>query len=165
MAALSEKELGATHAINCKQTNSVEAIRDITGGGVNYYLAFFRARRGQSEALGAALGALVEPTRLGAGCLNYDLHRSVNDANVWFVYENWRSPEGCDPPFQVRLIGFLGGNAAPCIVVGEFTLSEVTAQLRYGHWKRTSLQRIGANLSQQSRNCVAGRIRIRVLTE
>ncbi|MGB7463654.1 MAG: hypothetical protein WBW14_12205, partial [Candidatus Acidiferrum sp.] len=96
MAALSEKELGATHAINCKQTNPVEAI-----------------------------------------------HRSVNDANVWFVYENWRSPEGFDPPFQVRLIGFLGGNAAPCIVVGEFTVSEVTAQLRYGHWKRTSLQRIG----------------------
>jgi hypothetical protein len=27
-------------------------------------LAFFRARRGQSEALGAALAALVEPTRL-----------------------------------------------------------------------------------------------------
>jgi quinol monooxygenase YgiN len=34
-------------------------------------LAFFRARRGQSEALGAALVALVEPTRLEAGCLNY----------------------------------------------------------------------------------------------
>jgi quinol monooxygenase YgiN len=33
-------------------------------------LAFFRARRGQSEALGAALAALVEPTRLEAGCLN-----------------------------------------------------------------------------------------------
>ena len=29
-------------------------------------LAFFRARRGQSEALGAALAALVEPTRLEA---------------------------------------------------------------------------------------------------
>ena len=27
-------------------------------------LAFFRARRGQSEALGVALAALVEPTRL-----------------------------------------------------------------------------------------------------
>jgi quinol monooxygenase YgiN len=32
-------------------------------------LAFFRARRGRSEALGAALAALVEPTRLEAGCL------------------------------------------------------------------------------------------------
>src|SRR5260370_11564826 len=59
-------------------------------------LAFFRARRGQSEALGAALAALVEPTRLEAGCLNYDLHRSVDDADVWFDYENWRSPEGFD---------------------------------------------------------------------
>jgi quinol monooxygenase YgiN len=42
-------------------------------------LAFFRARRGQSEALRAAL---VEPTRLQARCLNYDLHRSVDDADV-----------------------------------------------------------------------------------
>jgi len=32
------KELGATHAINSKQTNPVEAIRDITGGGVDYSL-------------------------------------------------------------------------------------------------------------------------------
>ncbi len=59
-------------------------------------LAFFRARRGQSEALGATLAALVEPIRLAAGCLNYDLHRSVDDADVWFVYDNWRSPEGFD---------------------------------------------------------------------
>jgi hypothetical protein len=34
-------------------------------------LAFFRARRGHSEALGTAVAALVEPTRLEAGCLNY----------------------------------------------------------------------------------------------
>jgi quercetin dioxygenase-like cupin family protein len=39
-------------------------------------LAFFSARHGQSEALGAALADLVEPTRLEAGCLNYDLHRN-----------------------------------------------------------------------------------------
>lgn len=32
------KELGATHAINSKQTNPVEAVRDITGGGVDYSL-------------------------------------------------------------------------------------------------------------------------------
>ncbi len=44
-------------------------------------LAFFRARRGQSEALGAALAALVEPTRGEAGCLNYDLHQSLENAD------------------------------------------------------------------------------------
>jgi quinol monooxygenase YgiN len=68
-------------------------------------LAFFRARRGQSEAL----AALVEPTRLEAGCLNYDLDRSVDDADVWFVYENWRSPEGCRRRLHDRLIAFSGG--------------------------------------------------------
>jgi quinol monooxygenase YgiN len=45
------------------------------------------------------LAALVEPGRLEAGCLNYDLHRSVDDADVWFVYENWRSPEGFKSSF------------------------------------------------------------------
>jgi len=59
-------------------------------------LAFFRVRRGQSEALGATLAAPVEPIRLEAGCLNYDLHRSVDESDVWFVYENWCSPEGFD---------------------------------------------------------------------
>jgi quinol monooxygenase YgiN len=37
-------------------------------------LAFFRARRGQSEVLGAALAAQVEPTRLEAGCFNFVIH-------------------------------------------------------------------------------------------
>jgi quinol monooxygenase YgiN len=37
-------------------------------------LAFFRARSGQNEALGAALAALVEPTRLEAGCLDSVIH-------------------------------------------------------------------------------------------
>ena len=44
--------------------------------------AFFRARPGQGEALGAVLAALVEPTRLEAGCLNDDLHRSVDHADA-----------------------------------------------------------------------------------
>jgi len=61
-----------------------------------------------------------------------------------------------DPSLQVRLVCFLGGITAPCIVVGEFALNKVIAQLRYGHWERTSPQRIWANFSQQSRvlpNC------------
>ena len=84
-------------------------------------LAFFRARRGQSEALGAALAALVEPTRLEAGCLNYDLHRSVDDADVWLVYENWRSPEGFDAHMlSEHLQAFL--KATPALVAGNIDL-------------------------------------------
>src|SRR5215472_9645237 len=68
-----------------------------------------------------------------------------------------------DPSLQVRLVSFRGGIAAPRIVVGEFALNKVIAQLRYGHWERTSLQRIWANFSHQSRDCFAGRIRIGIL--
>jgi len=32
-----------------------------------------------------------------------------------------------DPPLQVHLIGFLGGIAAPCIVIGELALNKVIA--------------------------------------
>ena len=59
-------------------------------------LAFFRARPGQAQALGSALSALVGPTRAETECLNYDLHQSLDDTDVWFVYENWRSREGLD---------------------------------------------------------------------
>jgi len=84
-------------------------------------LAFFRARRGQSEALGAALAALVEPTRLEAGCLNYDLHRSVDDADLWFVYENWHSPEGFDAHMlSEHLQTFL--KATPDLIAGNIDL-------------------------------------------
>src|SRR4029077_1874240 len=68
-----------------------------------------------------------------------------------------------DPPFQVHLVGFLRGIAAPCIVVGEFALNKAIAQFRYSHWERTSLQRIWANFSKQSRDCFAGGIRLWVL--
>ena len=59
-------------------------------------LAFFRARPGQTQALGSALSALVDPTRAETECLTYDLHHSLDDADVWFVYENWRSAEGSE---------------------------------------------------------------------
>ena len=44
----------ATHAINSKQTNPVEAIRDITGGGVDYSLE----ASGDPRALHQAIEAL-----------------------------------------------------------------------------------------------------------
>ena len=56
-------------------------------------LAFFRARRGQSEELG-------------------------DDADLWFVYENWRSPEGFDAPMlSEHLKAFL--KATPDLVAGN----------------------------------------------
>lgn len=81
-------------------------------------LAFFRARPGQSQALGTALLALVDPTRAETECLNYDLHRSLENSDEWVVYENWRSREGLDAHMQApHLEAFL--RAAPDLVAGD----------------------------------------------
>jgi quinol monooxygenase YgiN len=55
-------------------------------------VVLFRARSGQEAALGEALLGLLAPTRREAGCLVYDLHRSIEDPAVYFFHEIWESP-------------------------------------------------------------------------
>jgi hypothetical protein len=50
----------------------------------------------------------------------------------------------------VRLVGFPGGIVAPRIVLAEFALNKVIAQLRYGDWERTSLQKKVRTMGVQS---------------
>lgn len=38
-----------------------------------------------------SLKQIVEPTRAEAGCINYDLHRSLEDPTVFVFYENWET--------------------------------------------------------------------------
>ena len=86
-------------------------------------IAFFRAQPNQTQALGTALSALLEPTRAETGCLNYDLHQSLDDAEVWFVYEKWRSAEGLSIHMQSEhLRAFL--KAAPDLIVGDTDLRQ-----------------------------------------
>ncbi len=54
-------------------------------------IARLKAKPGMGEALGAALLTIVAPSRAEPGCINYDLHRSDADPDLWCVYENWRS--------------------------------------------------------------------------
>ena len=84
-------------------------------------LAFFQARPGQAQALGSALSALVGPTRAETECLNYDLHQSLDDTDVWFVYENWRSREGLDVHMRAPHVqAFL--KAAPDLLAADIDL-------------------------------------------
>ncbi len=55
--------------------------------------AFFHAKPGQGETLGARLLELVEPSRKEPGCIRYDIFQSQDKPDTWFVYEDWRSPE------------------------------------------------------------------------
>jgi len=54
-------------------------------------VAHIRAKQGKEEETKKALLALVGPTRREAGCLNYDLHQSDDDATLFVFYENWTS--------------------------------------------------------------------------
>jgi quinol monooxygenase YgiN len=55
-----------------------------------------RARRGREEELGRRMAALIAPTRIEAGCVDYDLFRSIEDSAVWMFLEVWRSQADLD---------------------------------------------------------------------
>ncbi|MFZ4115508.1 MAG: putative quinol monooxygenase [Chthoniobacterales bacterium] len=56
-------------------------------------VAAFQARSGKEAALREALVKLLVPTRGEEGCLNYDLHESLEAPGKFLFYENWSSPE------------------------------------------------------------------------
>ena len=52
-----------------------------------------RARKGMEDEVRRECLALVQPSRAEKGCINYDLHQSVDDAGLFLFYENWESRE------------------------------------------------------------------------
>ena len=62
-------------------------------------IARLRAKPETAEQLKELAMSLVNPTRAEAGCLNYDLHRDLEDPNTFYFYENWRSQADLDAHF------------------------------------------------------------------
>ena len=52
-------------------------------------IAKFRARKDKLDEVKKTLYALVVPTLLEEGCLQYDLHQSKGEPGTFFLYENW----------------------------------------------------------------------------
>ena len=59
-------------------------------------IARFKAKPGREADLHAILDAMVAPTRAEPGCINYDLHRSQDDASRFVLYEGWRGKADLD---------------------------------------------------------------------
>jgi quinol monooxygenase YgiN len=59
-------------------------------------VATFQSRPGKEAELKKALMGLVAPTRLEAGCVNYDLHVSPEDAAKFLFHENWSNQAALD---------------------------------------------------------------------
>ena len=58
----------------------------------------------------AELRALVEPTRKEDGCIQYVLHRDVQDESKYMFYEVWASPEHLDKHIQQPALKKLRAN-------------------------------------------------------
>jgi quinol monooxygenase YgiN len=54
-------------------------------------VAKIQAKSGSEAVLHPELLQLIQPTLLEEGCLNYDLHRSIEDNTPFLFYENWTS--------------------------------------------------------------------------
>ena len=63
-------------------------------------IAIFHARPGKEAELRAALIGLLAPTHNEAGCLNYDVHQSVDDPAKFLFHENWTSQAHLDAHLQ-----------------------------------------------------------------
>jgi quinol monooxygenase YgiN len=84
-------------------------------------VAFLRAKPGLGDELGRRLFALVEPTRAEPGDLNYDLHRSIDDPDIWILYENFKAPSDIAAHFELPYMkAFVA--APPEVLQGELDM-------------------------------------------
>jgi quinol monooxygenase YgiN len=64
-------------------------------------VAQIRAQDGMEETVKQELAALVGPTRSEKGCIQYDLHQSVENKSVFMFYETWASKKDLDDHIQM----------------------------------------------------------------
>ncbi|MBQ5265184.1 antibiotic biosynthesis monooxygenase [Klebsiella pneumoniae] len=79
---------------------STDATLSPSNGTQLTLVAFIRSKPGHSDELGRRLMALVEPSRAETGNINYDLHRSNDDSDVWVLYENWLAESDLTAHFE-----------------------------------------------------------------
>lgn len=97
-------------------------------------IAFIRAKSGRSEELGKRLLALVAPSRAEQGCINYDLHRSTDDSDLWCVYENWRSADDLAAHFELpHMQAFVAD--VPALVDGALDLRRFAMTSAPAPWR------------------------------
>jgi quinol monooxygenase YgiN len=72
--------------------------------GTVHVIATFYAEMGKEDEMERALREMLEPTRREAGCIRYDLLRSLKGENyVEFVFvEEWASEEALDAHGQTE---------------------------------------------------------------
>lgn len=63
-------------------------------------VAMMTAKPNKIEQAREALVALLEPTHLEQGCINYDMHQHSDDPRRFVFYENWTTKADLDKHAQ-----------------------------------------------------------------
>lgn len=71
-------------------------------------VAEFQSLPGKEDELRRELLALVDPTRAEAGCIDYFLHESPENAGHFLFYENWKSDEDLAQHAQMPYLQRIG---------------------------------------------------------
>src|SRR5687767_11430265 len=74
-------------------------------------VARIRAKAGKEVQVREALMALIAPTRAEKGCINYDLHQSTADPQLFLFHENWTTRAALDEHLQQPHLQELGAKA------------------------------------------------------
>lgn len=62
-------------------------------------IAQLKVKEDAVDAAKAAALAIVEQSRSEAGCINYDVHQSIEDETVFIWHETWRDQAAIDEHF------------------------------------------------------------------
>jgi quinol monooxygenase YgiN len=59
-----------------------------------------KAKSGKADELRSRLQSLLQPTRAEAGCVQYDMHESLDEPGRFVFFERWKSKESLDQHLQ-----------------------------------------------------------------
>jgi quinol monooxygenase YgiN len=93
-------------------------------------VARIKAKPGLEQQVREALMGLVGPTRNEPGCINYDLHQSLDDKTLFMFYENWTSKKDLDEHLNMPYLrDFLARAADVLAQPVEIALWEMITQV------------------------------------
>jgi quinol monooxygenase YgiN len=78
-------------------------------------VANIKAKLGKEKEVRSILMGLLAPTRSESGCINYDLHQSMEDPCSFVFYENWTSQSALDEHLQSSHIAKAMSEATPIL--------------------------------------------------
>lgn len=71
-------------------------------------VAKLKAKPGMEERVQKELEHMVAETEKEPGCINYDLHRQIDEPGTFLFHENWESKEALDAHMQTPHFIHLG---------------------------------------------------------